>query len=408
MIGERPVQSASPGIDPSSKPRVRCAAHGSGATLDTLAIDPAVTVRAAVALNPAASERVNTVLARDPDERVRVLLAGKLARLVPTMPRNERNVLESLAYATLISLVADETVRVRAAIADVVKDMKDAPRDLIIRLAHDVAVAVHEPVIRLSPVLTAEDLIGLLAAPPSPEAVLAVAQRSGVSEDVADAIVENADTRAISGLLRNQDAAVREATLDVLAAACADNPDWHGALVRRPRLSARAATLLADVVATDLLAQLASRCDLDHAVTEELRRRLAERTGSTPPARMRDSSIREAMAHARALAEARRLDEACLLAAAQRGDARLCTAMLTVAAGMPLEAVERAVTLRSAKALVSIVWRAGFSMRVAGPVQTLLARLSPGSVLRGSLPGDFPLSIDEMRWQLDFLTRTPH
>ena len=51
--------------------------------LAALATDPAVTVRAAVALNTAAPADADRILARDGDERVRTLLARKLAALVP-------------------------------------------------------------------------------------------------------------------------------------------------------------------------------------------------------------------------------------------------------------------------------------------------------------------------------------
>ena len=64
-------------------------------------------------------------------------------------------------------------------------------------------------------------------------------------------------------------------------------------------------------------------------------------------------------------------------------------------------------TLRSAKALVSLVWKAEFSMRVAGPVQMLLGQLGPQEVLQTGDEGSegFSLTQDEMRWQVDFLTR---
>ena len=99
------------------------------------------------------------------------------------------------------------------------------------------------------------------------------------------------------------------------------------------------------------------------------------------------------------------LDEAALLGAAQRGEARMATAMLAVAAEVAAAVVDRAATLRSAKGLVSLIWKAGFSMRCAVPVQMLLARLAPGNTLRATPTGDFPLSVEEMRWQLGFLTQ---
>jgi hypothetical protein len=109
---------------------------------------------------------------------------------------------------------------------------------------------------------------------------------------------------------------------------------------------------------------------------------------------------------ARAMAAEDRLDEAAVLAAAQRGEARLCTAMLALAAEVAPTVVDRAATLRSAKGIVSLIWKAGFSMRLAGPLQVLLCRVSPGAVLRGGEGGNFPLTNEEMRWQLEFLQRT--
>lgn len=306
----------------------------------------------------------------------------------------------------LTELIEDEAVRVRAAIADVVKDMPQAPREMILRLAHDSAVAVSEPVTRLSPLLTTDDLLALLATPPTSATASAIAARTGVDATLADAIAGSGDAAAISALLANHSAVIREATLDALAARAAGHTDWHALLVRRPRLSPGAARVLSDYVATYLLDELSSRADLPAALVADLRLRLALRLQAGTPARTaRTPDIDEAMAEARALADDDRLDETAVLAAVQRGEARMVTAMLAVAAGVPASVVDRAATLRSAKGLVSLVWRAGFSMQVAGPLQSLLARTPPEAVLRGGQGGSFPLAVEEMRWQIDFLMR---
>ena len=67
--------------------------------------------------------------------------------------------------------------------------------------------------------------------------------------------------------------------------------------------------------------------------------------------------------------------------------------------------MDRASSLRSAKGLVSLVWKAGFTMRVAVALQILLARLAPDTVLTAGPGGSFPLAVEEMRWQLEFLSR---
>jgi uncharacterized protein (DUF2336 family) len=293
---------------------------------------------------------------------------------------------------------------VRAAIADVVKDMPSAPRELILRLARDSAMPVSEPVIRLSPLLSAEDLLALLAEPPAIFTAEAVASRPGLPGSVADAIAASADDRLIGILLANRSAAIREATLDTLIARASAQPDWHDPLVRRPSLSARAARALSEIVTTQLLGVLATRGDLDPEVTRELQRRMAERLPKARPARG-DTSLEEAVIRAQELLAQDRLDEAALLAAARRGEARLCTAMLALASGVVPTVVDRAVTLRSAKGVVSLIWKAGFSMRIAGPLQVLLCRVGPTAVLRPGEGGSFPLAVDEMRWQLDFLQR---
>ena len=113
----------------------------------------------------------------------------------------------------------------------------------------------------------------------------------------------------------------------------------------------------------------------------------------------------EALTQARCLAAQGNLDEAKLLEAAQRGEIRFAASLLAVAAGLPVSVVDRASTLRSAKGMVSLVWKAGFTMRAAVALQTLLARLAPDEVLRPGPADQFPLAVEEMRWQLDFLAR---
>ena len=77
-----------------------------------------------------------------------------------------------------------------------------------------------------------------------------------------------------------------------------------------------------------------------------------------------------------------------------------------MAAGTPVSVVDRAASLRSAKGMVSLVWQAGFTMRARGGAADV-AR-APGarrSVLTAGPGGGFPLAVEEMRWQLEFLAR---
>lgn len=385
--------------------RVRLGASPATApdVLHALATDASVTVRAALAMNPAAPPDANRALAQDGDERVRILLARKLAALAPGLSGAQQAALQDEALDTLTALVADEAVRVRAAIADVVKEMPAAPRALILQLAQDQAVMVSEPVIRLSPLLTTEDLLALLAGAPPRATLLAVSRRCGLAPAACDAVAASADSAAIRAMLANPSAQIREATLDVLVARAVEHVDWHAPLVRRPSLSAHSARKLSEIVATHLLEALAARSDLDPGVAEELRSRLAARLAPPPPPTETDTAA--ALAEARSLAANGRLTEAVVLQAGQRGQVRLASALLAVASGLPISVVDRAATLRSAKGLVSLAWKAGFSMQCATALQSVLARLAPDAVLAPGPRGSFPLAVEEMRWQLEFLER---
>jgi len=388
--------------------RVRLGASTATApsVLRELAGDPSVTVRATLALNPLAPPEVNALLARDTDERVRVLLARKLGALAPGLSEPARARMHEQVLETLSTLVADEAVRVRAAVAEEVKQWPGIPREIALRLAYDPDVMVCEPVIRFSPLLGPAELIALVAHAPAAGTVHAVARRDGIGAEISDAIVGSADAEAIQALLCNHSAQIREATLDTLIDQAEDHLDWHEPLVRRPALPPRAARALSQIVARHLVEVLAERADLEPALAGELRARLAARLdcAAAQGAAAAETGINTAVARAERLAAEGKLTEDALLATVRGGDVRLATAMLSVKAGVPLATVEHAASLRSAKGLVSLAWKAGFSMNAATAVQSLLARLAPDSILAPGIGGSFPLAIEEMRWQIDFLS----
>ena len=385
--------------------RVRLGANPQTAvvTLHELAADEAVTVRASVALNAGAPGSADHRLATDPDERVRLLLAHKILTSLPNMSADERERMSEQTVDVLFTLVQDEAIRIRVMLADMLGALPGVPRGLVLALAHDTAIPVSEPVLRLSPMLSATDLLALLRDPPNPAAGSAIARRSNLPAAAADIIAASADSDAIRALLANPSAAIREGTLDALIARAHDQPSWHEPLVRRPTLPPRAAIALSEIVAAQWLQVLTERTDLPAQTMSDLKQLLWARLAAEQPleSTIADDAVMQA---AFRLAAQGRLDEATVLDAVQAGDIRRVTALLAVAAGVTIDVVDRAAAMRSAKALVSLVWRAGFSMQTAVPVQALLGRLAPTGILAEAEPG-FPLAPDEMGWQIDLLTR---
>lgn len=364
-------------------------------TLRELAQDADVLVRAAVATNGGCGPEIDAILAADQDDRVRALLGCRIARLLPDLDGSGHHTAAEHVVKTLAALARDQANRVRAAIAEEIKSMDTAPHDLVMLLARDEAAEVSDPVLRLSPVLTDIDLLKLIATPPTGRAAEQIASRSQLSTAVADAIVAHADAPAIRTLLANQSACIQEATLDALVGRAPHHNDWHAPLVRRPNLSATAVRALSEFIATDLLRILATRIDLDPVKLETVRQRLAleNHSGNDEPL----------LLDAQRLKERGKLTEDLLLEAAKIGHARRVAILLAVAAGVSLRAIDRVIELRSAKALVSLAWRAGFSMRAGTAVQSSLGDFSPDHLLTPTVSGGFPLSSEEMEWQMELM-----
>ncbi|MBR0674529.1 DUF2336 domain-containing protein, partial [Neoroseomonas soli] len=219
-------------------------------------------LRRAVAANPATPEQSFAALAADEESEVRAALARRLSVLAPGLPAPQQDRLAQMAWSALTLLAADAAAEIRATIAEAVKELPAAPRDLVLTLAHDRDIRVCGPVLRLSPLLTEQDLLSLVAAPPMAETLAAIARRPEISETVSEALVASGDVAAIGALLGNRTAAIRESTLDALVVQAAEVTAWQEPLVRRPALPPRAAVALAAFVAERLLAPLAERTDL--------------------------------------------------------------------------------------------------------------------------------------------------
>ena len=384
--------------------RIRLAAHAAtpADTLCDLARDGAVTVRAAVAMNAAAPKDADLTLSQDQDERVRIFVAQRLARLLPTLPLAGHRALQDHVLMVLDRLVQDSATRVRGAIADAVKTMPEAPRNLILQLAHDHAVLVSDPILRLSPVLTDADLLAVLATPPHPAAPASVAQRPNLSATLTDAVIAHADSRAIRALLTNASATLRDATLDAIVSHAQAGPGS-----RIPSLSTATARALDEIVQSGFLQSLMhpaapGGAALAPAIGAALQSRIAAIVA--PPARAPLSEI-ELIRAIRHLHAAGALTEDAIADAARHGDYRRVTVQLAVASGLPVCVIDRAAALHSAKGLISIVWLARMPMRLAVLVQSALGQCSPAQSMAPGAAGTFPMTEEEMRWQLDLLRR---
>lgn len=381
-----------------------------------LAADSDAAVRREIASNAVTPAHTYKILAHDRDDDVRCDLARKIARLAPDLSADERDRVRELTIEALEILARDEIVRVRRILAETLKDVAHAPHHVIVRLAKDAELEVAAPVLEFSPLLTDADLLEIIESPAVAGAITAIARRAGVSEAVSDAVAHSEDWDAVSALLANPSAQIREETLDHLVDGARTVTSLQMPMVRRPRLPIGAARKLASFVADAVLAVLMRRDDLDEEtaalVGDTVKRRMSE-TAAGPTTAEDDAApprpTKKPAADPRRLAEEvaklhqdGKLDEKRIGAELTSGNRAFVTQALAVASGLPAAVVERIGVAGSAKAMTALVWKAGFSMRFAVKLQSRYANVPSSELLHPRDGFDFPLAPEDMTWQLKF------
>lgn len=368
-----------------------------------LASDRSPEVRREIARNVSTPRQADLMLSTDPDEQVRSGLASKIAALVPAMPPDRVGQIERMTLEVLDTLARDQAVAVRRVVAEALKDEANAPPGIVQQLARDLELSVSVPVLRHSPILTDEDLLHIIESAPLDGQLVAIAERAGVSAGISDAIARTESESAVAALLGNPSAQIREETLDRLVELAPRYEPWHGPLVRRPNLPARAAARLAGFVADQLLRVLQSRKDLPAgtlaAVAEAVKARVpgARHAAAAEPESRERPADRASRLHA-----AGKLDEDAVSMALMQGDRGFVLAALSLLAGLSGDAVERIVTGQSPRGTTALCWKAGLSMRFCRQVQMRLAMIPPAQVLNPKDGTDYPMSTADMEWQLEF------
>lgn len=240
-------------------------------------------VRASVIANSRAPFSVLQTLTEDESAGVREALARRVADILPSLTKSSHDRLTQVVAPILLRLTEDAAAQIRFIIADAIKNLSNVPRDAALRLAMDTEIRVAEPVIRLSPLLTEEDLLMLVASPPSTATLQAVARRAGIGEAVTDALIAQGDRAAIGLMLENPSAKIRAASLEDVLNRARFNPEWLPSLMARPSLTPDTAIRLAGVVADSLLRPLMQRQDVDPALLFRLRQCVADRLGLPQP-----------------------------------------------------------------------------------------------------------------------------
>ncbi|MBL6937560.1 MAG: DUF2336 domain-containing protein [Alphaproteobacteria bacterium] len=367
--------------------------------LHYLAQNGAPATRRAVAANPSAAPDTNRCLADDQDDEVRAELARKIARLMPGLSKDESDRIRQITIETLERLAKDQVTRVRAILAEEIKNSVDVPKFIVQTLARDVHTLVAAPILEYSPLLSDTDLLEIIATARAEEVLTAIARRKPLDAKVADAIVSSLEIPAIAALLANPDASIREKTLDELAAQAEKVQSWHEPIALRTDLSKRAIWRIASFVASSLIEQLVARYGLDEELGNHLNKELRARLQDEGKAEKRAGNAAKDVAAAKA---AGTLNEAFVDVAAGASQRDTVILALSALSQVPEATVRKIFAARSAKPVTALVWHAGLSMRLAFRIQSCVLKLGTNELLPARAGVHFPMTEDEMRWHLGY------
>lgn len=187
-------------------------------------------------------------LLQDPNSDNRAIAAQKVASTFGDegLSENERAIAEDIFRVML----NDAAVRVREALSDSLKDNPLVPHDVAATLAKDVE-SVAMPIIESSEVLTDADLIEIVRTQ-GDSYQNAVAGRAQVSQEVAGALVETDNVKAVETLVANDGADMNEGLYREVLDKYADNEAIKNPMAMRKDLPVAVSERLVTMVSEQL------------------------------------------------------------------------------------------------------------------------------------------------------------
>lgn len=366
-----------------------------------LAEDQSVSVRRIIAGNPATPIQADEILKNDVDDEVRAELARKIARLVPDLSTGEQTTLREKSIKLLEALAQDQLPKVRAMVADEIKNSGQVPKSLVDQLARDIEDIVCGPILEYSPLLNDDDLREIIAAGTSSKALEAIASRATVSEAVSSDIAATLDVPAVAALLTNKNAQIREDTLDQIISQAESVEDLHKPVALRPQLSVRAMKRIAGFVASALVHAMMEQSDLSEEQADELLEKVRERLAAE---KVGDDEAKQLAIKAQEYFDRGMLNDEFVVKQITDNHRELLMQCLAVLSDLSAETVRQVILSKSGRAVTALCWKAGLTMRTAYEVQTKFALVPTAQLLHAKHGNKYPIKEDELEWHLSYFT----
>lgn len=364
-----------------------------------LAEDENSDIRRKIASNSNTPLQADKILSSDDCAEVKQELARKVARFFPNISEDGTTEIRDKAIEMIEILANDQLPSVRKIISEELKSSKSIPKNIALKLATDDVLEVCAPILEYSPLLSDTDLKEIIAAITLTGALAAIAKREELSGDICEAIASTLEIPAVSNMLANENAQIREETLDnIINEAQKQNiEEWHEPLATRPNLSIRAMKRIATFVASSLVDTMVGNNQLDDDQAEELLTRVRERISDEEP----ESDDRRTLAEQAAdLYERGVIDDAFIQNAIKNKQRELTIQSLILMSNLPEKSVRSILVKKKGSLIVALAWKAGLNMRTALQMQNELAHIPKDDFINAKNGIDFPMSEQQMEYEI--------
>jgi hypothetical protein len=362
-----------------------------------LATDKDTDVRRSVAANPNTPYQADTLLVEDVDDEVRTEIAKKITRILPDIGAVEQFHLREQVLSIIEKLAKDQLPKIRALVAEEIKTSTLIPKTIVNRLARDAEISVAAPILEYSPLLNDADLKEIIAAGVAKEALVSIAKRTEMSESVADAIANTLEIPAVSALLANKDANIREETMAQIVKQAENVKSLHEPLTDRPNMSQRILKRIAGFVASSLVHKMIKKHKLPEEVADDLVKRSRERINEEKSGDDEEKKMEQKVIsyHRRGM-----LTDEFIVECVDNRRKTMAIHSLALLADLEKVKVERAFTSKDGKLITAIIWKAGLKMRTSLDLQNRMVMVSRAKMVMAKDGLYFPFKDEEMENEL--------
>ena len=357
------------------------------------------TIRQAIAKNKSTPLHAAAILAVDTNEDVRLELVSRLVTLLPELAQDQQSQLYAYAVQALGALALDEVLKIRKALSSTLKDHAYAPPKVAMQLAMDMEREVSEPILRFCVALSDKDLMKVLSDHPATWAAEAIAGRKKVSSQLAKAIIQKENEKAGTILIKNKGAVIDQAVLQEIVERAREFPEWHEPLATNYKLSEEMAKILSRYVNARVRKLLSKKGGYNLQETEIITDAVDRRIKMERKFEKTENIIDLVN---QMLSEGSLNEEAVGDALAIRNEDFVIAAIACLS-GSKRSDVQKIFAMSAPKPICALCWKANLSMRLALELQKQMGKVPTKELLYPKEGTDYPLSEEDMQWQLEFL-----